>query len=159
MEDGGAARERRKGIARRNEEGSQRKDEEKEKTTDRQHPIASHINVLVSSVSQSGPTPKVTAESGSTSHPPARSCTAYGRPVCPPTRMCLTRAHTLATPYPERTLADPHFSAPEVTFLLQRTRARRPARAWPRPTRRSLARLISQKGNKPLTSSRNARGL
>jgi hypothetical protein len=78
MEDSGAARERRKGIARRNEEESRINDEEEEKTTDRQHPIARHINVLVSSVSQSGPTPEATAESGSTSRPPARSHTAYG---------------------------------------------------------------------------------
>ncbi|KAJ7786889.1 hypothetical protein B0H14DRAFT_2956342 [Mycena olivaceomarginata] len=151
MEDGGAARERRKGIARRNEEESQRKDD---------GPAASHRpphqrpRLLCIPIG----TPKATARVGQ--HlPPARALAHRIRPVCPPTRMRLTRARTPATPHPERTLAHPHFSAPEVTFLLHRTRARRPHERGPAPPRRSLARLISQKGNQPLTSSRNARGL
>ncbi|KAJ7817783.1 hypothetical protein B0H14DRAFT_2841786, partial [Mycena olivaceomarginata] len=146
MEDGGAARERRKGMARRNEEESQRKEDGPAASHRPPHQRPRLLCIPIGTYSQSH-------RRVGQQLPPARALAYRIRPVSPPTRMPvrLTRARTPATPHPERTLAHPHFSAPEVTFLLHRTRARPPARAWPRPTRRSLARVISQKGNQPLT--------
>ncbi|KAJ7786898.1 hypothetical protein B0H14DRAFT_2956379, partial [Mycena olivaceomarginata] len=126
MEDGGAGRERRKGIAKRNEEESQRKDDGPAASHRPPHQRPRLLCIPIGTYSQSH-------RRVGQHLPPARALAHRIRPVCPPTRMPvrLTRARTPATPHPERTLA-------ESPFLCARSNVSPAPNACP-PPRTSVA--------------------